>query len=134
MPKLLGHGSPNVIEVLSNLRIRALRKGVWFRALTQQERVLTSLIRRYVKIVNNAMLATVIARIMGKLIYAIKNCFSDLIEGIGRPIAEAWSRSASAMGWKEATTWVKDTHIIRWFGLTAYYSNLNMGIGVRNAR
>ncbi len=113
----------NVIAVLSNLRTKALRKGVWFQALTNQERILSGLIRKYVKIVKNATLATVIAKIIGKLIYAIKNSFLNMIDRIGRPIAESYSRAAYAMGWKEASKWVDDPNIVRWYGFTAYYSN-----------
>ena len=88
------------------------------------------MIRKHVKIVKNATLATVIARILGKLVYAIKNSFLNEIERIGRPIAESWSTAALAMGWKEASNWVGDPDIVRWYGLTAYYSNVRMRMGV----
>ncbi|MFQ5940556.1 MAG: hypothetical protein ACE5KA_02510 [Nitrososphaerales archaeon] len=121
MSKLLGHGSTNLVEALSYMRARALRKGVWFGALTQQERVLTGLIRKNVKIVKNAMLATVIARIMGKLIYAIKNSFFDKIEKLGRPIARAMAIGAYSCGNKDALNWMEDLNYIRYLGLMTYY-------------
>jgi len=122
MFKLLGRGPPNLIGTLSKLRTIAFRKGIYFQALTTQERLLTDLIRNYVKIVNNATLATVLARIIGKLIYSIKNSFSNMIERVGQPIAELWSQAATKMGWKEASSWVDDRNILSWFGLCAYYS------------
>ena len=115
--------SPKLIGAMSNLRRRALRKGVWFHTLTLQERVLSCLIIKHIKIVKNVMLATVIARIIGKLIYAIKNSFMDMIERRGREITESWARAAYAMGWKEASKWIDDTSILTWYGLTAYFSN-----------
>jgi hypothetical protein len=127
MSKLWDPRSPNLIASLSNLRTKALRKGIWFQALTYQERTLAGLIRKHVKIVKNATLAAVIAKIMGKLISAIKSSFMDRIEGLGRPVAEAWSRGALAMGWKEASTWTDDPNIVRWYGLTVYYSGFRMG-------
>ncbi len=122
----LRYGSNNIIEILSNLRTKAFRKGIWFQTLTDHERILTGLLTRHIKIVKSATLATLIARIMGKLIYAINNCFMYMIESKGRPIAESWSRAACAMGWKEAAKWIDDRSIVRWFGLAAYYSNRSM--------
>lgn len=121
MLKLLGHGPPNLIETLSNLRTKALRKGIWFQTLTTEERVLTGLIRKNVKIVKNATLATVIARIIGKLMYAIKNSFMDKIEKIGRPIARAYAMGAYSCGNKDALKWIGDLNYIRYLGLMAYY-------------
>jgi len=115
--------SPKLIEAMSNLRIRALRKGIWFHTLTIQERALSGLIIKHIKIVKNVMLATVIAKIIGKLIYGIKNSFLDMIERRGRAITESWARAACTMGWKEASKWVDDTNILTWYGLTAYFSN-----------
>ena len=132
MFKLFGRGSPNLVETLSYLRTKALRKRIWFQALTTQERILTGLIRNNVKIVRNATLATVIARIIVKLISELKNAFSDKIEKMGRPIAEAWARGASTTGWNEVSKWVDDVDIVKWFGLMAYYANRRMWIGSPN--
>ena len=119
--------SPNLIEVLSTLRTKALRKGIWFQTLSNEERVLTGLVRKHVKIVKNATLATVIARLIVKLICGIKNSFLDMIERRGRPIAELWAKAACAMGWEEESNWIHDRNIVRWYGLTAYYSNMQRG-------
>ena len=121
MLKLMRHGTPNIIQVLSDLRTRVLRKGIWYQSLTNQERVLVGLISKNIKIVKNAMLATVIARLMGKLISAIKNSFFDMIVRLGRPIAESSATAALMMGWNTASEWVEDIDIVKWFGFTAYY-------------
>ena len=121
MPKPLLNGSPNLIEALSKLRTKALRKRIWFDALTDQERVLTGLIVKHIKIVKNAVLATVIARIIGKLVYAIRNAFLHKIEQLGRPIAMTMAMGAYSCGNKEALSWMKDLNYIRYLGLTAYY-------------
>ncbi len=123
MSKLLSRGSYNIIEVLSDLRTKALRRGIWFTTLTHEERLLTALIKKQIKIVKNATLATVIARMVVKLLYAIKNSFSNMIDKLGRPMAESWARGAYAIGWKEACAWTSDPNIVRWFGLLIYYSN-----------
>jgi len=108
----------NLIEMLPNLRTRALRKKVWFATLTNQERVLVGLLRRHVNEVKSGMLAMVVAKIIVKLMRAIRNGFWNKIERIGRPIAEAAARGASSIGWKGAAKWAEDVNIVRWYGLT----------------
>lgn len=121
MPKPLLHGSANLIENLTNLRTKAFRKKIWYDALTDQERVLTGLIIKHVKIVKNVVLATVIGRIMGKLVYAIKNSFLDRIEQLGKPIALAMAKGAYSCGNKDALKWMENLNYIRYLGLMAYY-------------
>ena len=121
MPRPLLYGSTNLIETLSNLRTKALRKRIWYDALTDQERVLTSLIIKNIKIVKNAILATVIGRIMGKLVHAIKNSFLDKIERLGRPIAVAMAKGAHSCGNKDALNWTENLNYVRYLGLMAYY-------------
>lgn len=121
MRTFVGHGL-NLIETLSDLRKRALRKRVWYSALNLQERMITGLITRHIKIVRNATLATVIARIIVKLIPAIKNAFLGMIERIGRPIAERNALASYRHGNKDALGWKDDLNYIRFLGLSAYYS------------
>ncbi len=121
MPRPLLHGSANLIDTLCNLRTKALRKKIWYDTLTDQERVLTGLIIKNVKIVKNAILATVIGRLMGKLVYAIKNSFLDKIERLGRPIALAMAKGAYSCGNKDALNWTENLHYIRYLGFMAYY-------------
>lgn len=119
MPRLMD-SDPNLLQSLSNLRTRALRKGVWFAALTGRERLLVGLIRSNVKIVKNSTLATVIARIIVKLIPAIRNAFWDRMERLGRPVTEAAVRGATSIGWNEASKWLDDTNVVRWYGLNRH--------------
>jgi hypothetical protein len=99
------------------LRKRALRIGIWFNTLTLEDRILATLIQRHVKIVKNTALATVIARIMGKLLFAIKNSFLNRLDAIGRPIAAAVAIKAYSYGNKEALGWMHDLNYIRYMGL-----------------
>ncbi len=120
------NSSRNLLETLSDLRTRALRRGIWFQVLTTEDRILTGLLRKHIKIVKNAALATVVARIIGKLLCGLKNSFWRMIEGLGQPIAESWARAAYSMGWKGASKWVQDVNIVRWYGLMAYNSSMNI--------
>ena len=74
------------------------------------------------KIVKNTTLATVIARIMGKLLSALKNGFQDRLAMAGRPIAEAVAMKAYSYGNKKALDWIQDLNYVRYMGLT--YSSI----------
>lgn len=117
MPLLAPRSSGNLIDSLIALRKRALRTGIWFQTLSLEDRTLATLIQRHVKIVKNATLATVVARIMGKLILAIRNCFLNRLDAIGRPIAEAVAMKAYSYGNKEALNWMHDLNYIRYMGV-----------------
>ncbi|TLY06250.1 MAG: hypothetical protein E6K88_08640 [Thaumarchaeota archaeon] len=115
------------------MRTKALRTGVWFASLSHEDRVLASLINRHIKIVKNTTLAVVIARIMGKLFYAMKHTsFLSKIAGIGRPIAQMYSEKAYSMGNMDALKWANDPNYIRYLGLMEYHSNSMNRLLVQN--
>lgn len=103
---------------------------MWFRTLTLEDRILATLIQRHVKIVKNTMLATVIARIMGKLLFALRNCFLNRLDAIGRPIATAVAMKAYSYGNKQALDWIHDVNYIRYMGLV-YSSVAERSVGTR---
>jgi len=124
MFSLTGLRSLNLVKVLSALRTKALRKGVWFASLSYEDRVLAGLIKTNVKIVKNATLATVIARILSKLFLAIKqSTFLSRIEMLGRPIAQNFSEKAQSMGNRDAQNWANDPNYIRYLGLMVLHGN-----------
>ena len=123
MSLLVRKASGNLIDTLMVLRRKALRSGIWFQSLSLQDRILANLIQRHVKIVKNTTLATVIARIMGKLLSAIKNGFQDRLAMAGRPIAEAVAMKAYSYGNKQALDWIQDANYARYMGLT--YSSVS---------
>jgi hypothetical protein len=129
MPLLVPRSSGNLIETLMALRQRALRRGIWFQTLTLEDRVLANLIQRHVKIVKNTTLATVVARIMGKLLLGLKNYFLNRLETIGRPIANAVAMKAFSYGNKGALDWLRDVNYIRYMGLT--FSSVQANATVR---
>jgi len=131
MFRLTGPKPLDLVKVLYTLRTKALRNGVWFASLSHEDRVLASLINKNVKIVKNATLATVIARIMSKLLCALKrSTFLSRIELLGRPIARINSEKAYLMGNKDAVNWANDPNYIRYLGMMAYHSNQAPGLMV----
>ena len=75
MNMLFTSKAPNLLKILSVLKIKAFRKKEWYKALSFEERVLTELVIKHIKIVQNPTLATVIARIIVKLTYRLKNSY-----------------------------------------------------------
>ena len=133
MFRIIGRKPLDLVKVLSLLRTKALRTGVWFASLSHEDRVLASLINRHIKIVKNTTLAVVIARIMGKLFYAMKHTsFLSKISGIGRPIAQMYSEKAYSMGNMDALKWANDPNYVRYLGLMAYHSNSMTRLLVQN--
>lgn len=114
--------TPNLLKILSILKIKAFRKKVWYTALSLEERVLTELIVNHIKIVRNPTLATVVARIIVKLTYRLKNSYFFEIERIGRPIAMFMSEKAFSYGNRDALNWVKDKNYVRYLGIISYSS------------
>jgi hypothetical protein len=127
--------SLGLLSALSALRTKALRSGVWFASLSYEDRVLASMIHKNVRIVKNATLATVIARIMGKLFYALTNStFLKRIDGIGRPLAKAYSEKAVSMGNNEAANWMNDKNYIMYLGTMALHDPMNSSMIGKGAR
>ncbi|HDQ06648.1 MAG TPA: hypothetical protein ENN36_08020, partial [Candidatus Bathyarchaeota archaeon] len=58
---------PLTREALAKLRLKALRRGIWFRDLKQSERKLLSLTIRVVERVRSFMLARLVSQIVSKL-------------------------------------------------------------------
>lgn len=106
--------SANILSILKNLRSKALKKKVWHKALNKHERLLTLLINKHVKIVKNPTLATVIVKMIGKIINALKGV-SKQIFILGFETSKSWSVNAKASGW-DVSSWL-DADVIRWFGL-----------------
>jgi hypothetical protein len=133
MLRLVGTGPLNLLGVLSSLRTKALRSGLWFSTLSHEDRVLASLIAKNIKIVKNATLGAVIARIVSKLFQGLRNAsFLSRIDAVGRHIAQNYSEKAYSMGNKDAVEWANDPNYIRYLGTMAYNENRSFS-GTRQA-
>lgn len=94
-------------------RHRAVRAGVWFKALTAEERGIMMLTPMVVKRVKSLTLARIVMEIIKKLRDALDG-------GLSRSLARAVSRSiriayfAVSCGYKEAVSWSWDSSFIRY--------------------
>ena len=95
-------------EALAKLRLKALRRGVWFRDLKQNERRLLDLTIRVVERVRSFLLAKLVSRIMSKLCEAMESRIFFLMRTEGRGLAEKLSKIGQVWGNSDAEFWAND--------------------------
>jgi len=103
-------------EFLLSLKRKALRKGVWFKALDNIERNIINLTAKVVDRVKSAVLGVTLVKILNKLLEPLKSSF---IRQIGRGMKKAVEIVAHAQAWgnESAESWVKDDGFIRYLTL-----------------
>ena len=109
-------------EYLSAIRVKAVRRRVWFSALSRLERALMSLTIRCVKSVRSPVLALQIGRVVCKILKALKSGFSRRVEEVGYGVAERICQIAVEWGYKQASDWKYDMGFVRFLGTNAINS------------
>jgi len=113
---------------LSDFRQRALRRGVWFRALDRVERGILSLTVRVVDRVESEVLGVVLVKILSKLRDSFKSEFARNMEEYGLRRAHDIVVSAIRWGDDAAKEWVADLGFVRY--LTILQMNRPSGWGL----
>jgi len=98
-------------------RRRALRKRVWFKALSRDERSIVSLTIRCVDWVQSAVLARIVMAILIKLKAAMESPVKRMVRTLGRSMAQRVSRIAQAWGNKCASQWAWDPGFIQYLAV-----------------
>jgi len=106
---------------LAKLKIRAMRRGVWFRVLTRGERAQMELTMRIVKRIRSFFLARVVTSIVEKLLEAMESKVTRLMREVGPALAQKLSGIAQKWGNKSAVNWTADPVFTRY--LTIMYMN-----------
>ncbi len=119
-------------NALAGLRLKAIRRGVWFRVLKNKERKLMDLVIKIVDKVRSRILARLVSRIVGKLLSALEGEVSRLMRTKGRSLAQRLGQIAMAWGHKSAARWHKDAAFVR-FVTVLNLSVLSSGIGDFNS-
>ena len=94
---------------LVNLKTKAMRSGVWFKALQRIDRALLDLTIRVVDNIRSATLSKSILTLTRKLEEAMKNSFSSRLSEIGLPLAQKISLEAQKLGNISAVEWASDS-------------------------
>ena len=94
---------------LIKLRVKAIRAGVWFRALPRIDRVLIDLTIKVAENIRSAHLAKSIFAVMGKLEGLLESSILKSLRLIGRPLAEKIGLIAQKLGNTSAKSWAVDS-------------------------
>jgi hypothetical protein len=96
---------------LAGVRRKALRKGIWYKALSRAERGIISLTSRLVDKIQSLDLAKSVVKILAKLRDAAKHPFTRHMENHGVSQAHRNIEHAINFGSKEAYNWMTSQYI-----------------------
>ena len=115
-------------DSLKGLKRRALRRGLWYRALDNLDRGLLNLTCEVVDRVKSEALSRQILGIVLKLRDALKGGFIRLVESVG--VARAWNAARKAVEWgnRGASRWKRDPGFARFHALIEYHSPRGWGV------
>jgi len=102
---------------LTKLKLKAMRAGVWFRALTRIDRVLVDLTMKVAPRVRSPSLARSILSIAAKLEDLLEGRLARVMREFGFPLASKLSVLARKWGNKDAGAWVNDVGFARYLSV-----------------
>jgi hypothetical protein len=106
-------------EVLAKLKTIAVRRGLWFKALSTVERAIVDLTIRVVERVRSSVLKGVLKAIASKIVETLKaKSFRERAIVIGRALAERLVRIAERLGNKRAREWAEDPSFVMYLGVS----------------
>lgn len=110
------------------LKLKAMRSGVWFKALPRIDRVLFDLTIKIVRCnVRSASLIKSILAITEKLKALLESKLARAIHEIGFPLASKLSLLAQKWGNRDAREWVRDAAFARYLAIMNYNTHLCNG-------
>jgi hypothetical protein len=109
---------PLTREALVKVKLKALRRGVWFRDLKHSERKLLDLTISVVQRVRSFLLAKIVSRLVDKLCEAMESRIFRLMRTEGRSLAQKISKIGEAWGNRAAKLWAKDKGFIQYLTIS----------------
>jgi hypothetical protein len=110
----LANSLPLTRETLAKLKLKAKRKGCWYKALKQNERMLLNLTISVVQRVRSFLLVKVVSRLVSKLNQAMESKIYRLMRTKGQTMAQKLSKIAQKWGYKAAKSWITDNKFIQY--------------------
>jgi len=104
---------------LIKIKVRALRRRIWYKALSRVERAIVDLTIHCVERIRSHCLEETLYNIVNKILKTLGPEFSEKAEKIGRKIAEKIGSLASEWGNLTASNWMHDLNFIRFLGTNA---------------
>ncbi len=112
---------------LVKLRLKAIRAGVWFRALHRIDRVLVNLTIKVARCnVRSTTLAKNIRMVMEKLGGLLEGRLSKVVRKIGKPLAQKLSSMAQKWGNRLAEDWLFDISFARFLAVLSINKTCNL--------
>ena len=100
------------------VRVKAIRRGIWFHVLTKAERAYIGLIIEVVDRVRSHFLAAVLTTIIEKLSNALQSRVVLNVIKIGYCLAQKLSRIAQNWGNASASQWVKNRGFVQYLAVS----------------
>jgi len=102
---------------LMRIKIRALRRRVWFKATSRLERGIVDLTIRCVERIRSSVLAGILSEIVRRILRTLENGFLEMVNRVGRAVAEKICAIAEGWGNENASSWKHDSGFIRFLGI-----------------
>lgn len=103
---------------LVKLRVKARRRGVWFKTLSMVERGLLNLAITVVETVRSRVLARSLIHVVEKLLESMESQVTRLMRTVGRPLAQKLGEIGQEWGHASAQLWANDRSFIRYLAIT----------------
>jgi len=103
---------------LAKLRVKARRRGVWFRILSRVERGLIDLSIKVVEKVHSLVLARSLISVVEKLLEAMESEVARVMRTVGRSLAQKLSEIAQGWGNEAARLWAGDLGFVQYLAVT----------------
>jgi len=104
-------------EKLLKLRSKAVRLGVWFRALSRIDRALVDLTIRVADVVHSFTLAKTLFTVVRKLEDCFESMVSHVLKEVGFPLARKLSLLAQKWGNSSARNWMSDKSFAKFLAI-----------------
>jgi hypothetical protein len=102
---------------LIKLRLKAMRAGVWFRALPRIDRALVDLTIKVASNIRSFTLAKNLLAVIRKLEGSLESSFSRAFREVGLPLAQKLSLVAQKWGNTSAESWSSDVSFIKFLAV-----------------
>jgi hypothetical protein len=99
---------------LNDVRQKAMRKRVWYRAIDRLERGIFNLTTQIVDRVESELLGVELVKILSKLSDAMKSGFVRCMEEFGFRRARMVAGQAVSFGYASAEAWARDEGLVRY--------------------
>jgi len=124
-PQKLDYHSALENSKLVKLKLKAMRSGVWFKALRKIDRVLLDLTLKVSGKVRSTTLAKELFAVIARLENALENPVARTVNDVGFQLAQKISQIAQGLGNLSARNWATDLSFARFLAIM-HLNNLNM--------